>query len=588
MMANSRATLRLFILALCVFSALSKTILVRGPSASTSPQFEAASGSSLDTVISLLTVGDEVPRTTQPPATSYALDSKVDGIGSYLSPENSRYFVMIVNHEKGSGEGFVSRWIVDRATLEVVSGEDLLLSPSTQLDTHGTSLALNRLCASDLPPTSAFYNSLSGLGYADRIYTTGEEDSSTARALAYLLDGSEAPRTASVLPALGHFKVEMVAACPLEQDLTLVMITDDSNPGLIAAYLGQKQATGSPYERAGLFGGLLYAVRLDGHTSDVNLGAGSSLAFDLVPLGDGGDAEGFSYTDLRANATAASATFFSRPEDGGWRTAHTPPPFFFITTQPARLWRLDFSDLADPLLGGVATVLTDQEVFGARYDNLAFSADGSQLFMTEDGKAPNLLWRYDIDANTSSALGYHPKGRTDNEFSGIVAADAELGPGWYLFDNQGSPGGQLMAAHDSSVAPQASDLEVFGVTPTSFSVGSRTLKLLAFPSTIYVDTAAVGLEEIQWEITGPGSFTPVLFSTTTSVSNTVSFSLAGSYAVHVRISTAGGESAEDTFSVTVTASPSPSPSHASNGVLTSIPVWWCQLGVLFALVATLL
>jgi hypothetical protein len=358
--------------------------------------------------------------------------------------------------------------LVDRVTLEVLSGEDLLVDPGTQLETFGSKEQLNNLCAGNLAPQTAFYNSVSGLGCADRIYTTGEEDPSSGRVLAYLLNGVEAPRTGSVLPALGLFKVEVAAACPHEQDLTLVMITDDSNPGLVAAYLGQKKGAGAPpLARAGLLDGRLYAVRLAGLPSDTVLGSSvSGVPFDLVALGGAGDAVGSTYADLRADAEANSATFFSRPEDGGWRPQYARQ-FLFCTTHPARLWTLEFSDLSDPLAGGVASVVVDAE-FGDYYDNLAFSADGDLLFITEDGVPPNRIWRYDLGGVSSldrhSVVGSHPSKFADNEFSGIVRAEDVLGPGWYLFDNQ--RGGQLLAVHDST-GGAPSGLQVFGISPMS-------------------------------------------------------------------------------------------------------------------------
>jgi hypothetical protein len=54
------------------------------------------------------------------------------------------------------------------------------------------------------------------------------------------------------------------------QDKTLVAVSDDNAPlGIVALYVGEKRATGSEIERAGLVDGSLYAFAVDGITDEV-------------------------------------------------------------------------------------------------------------------------------------------------------------------------------------------------------------------------------------------------------------------------------------------------------------------------------
>ena len=106
------------------------------------------------TLTSLLTSGDSVG--------GYRMAGTPDGLGAYDNGDGT--FTVLVNHEFGAATSvarshgntsgaFVSRWVVDSTTLEVLSGRDQI----TSLVTTG-SLNIDRLCSADLAPISAWYN----------------------------------------------------------------------------------------------------------------------------------------------------------------------------------------------------------------------------------------------------------------------------------------------------------------------------------------------------------------------------------------------------------------------------------------------
>src|SRR3954468_10676564 len=122
---------------------------------------------------SILTVGDA--------AGGYRMVGIPDGLGAYDNGDGT--FTVLSNHElrrtqgvaraHGSAGAFVSKWTIDKDTLAVQKGEDLI---QTLHVTSGPT-ALERLCSADLPAFSAFYNAGSGKGYDGRIFVSGEETS---------------------------------------------------------------------------------------------------------------------------------------------------------------------------------------------------------------------------------------------------------------------------------------------------------------------------------------------------------------------------------------------------------------------------
>src|SRR5262249_54795982 len=158
---------------------------------------------------------------------------------------------------------------------------------------------------------------------------------------------------------------------------------------------------------------------------------------------------------------------------------------YFVTTGAAaganvnnatRLWRLRFTDLSNPTVGGTITMMAEGAVGNGQaavltnpvmWDNICILDDG-RILLEEDPGGNNRLskiWLFNpqtgelVDLLTADPKVFQTGGarfRTvDEESSGIIDASRVLGPGWVLFDVQAHygiagelvEGGQLLAMH---------------------------------------------------------------------------------------------------------------------------------------------
>ena len=404
-------------------------------------------------------------------ATSKGLPQMVgipDGLGAYDNGNGT--FTILMTHELGNTQGnvrahgstgaFVSQWVIDKSTLEVKSVSDLITS--AVLANPLGSTAFGRFCSADLPDQSAFQ--FGGLGTSSKIFMTGEEFGAEGRAFGIVATGSDAGK-AFELPALGKFSWENSIANPLAQKNTLVAGTDDGGNGQVYFYLGEKKASGSDVEKAGLTGGNLYGLKIDGLATEVD---GTSLPantrFSLAPLGDVTSKTG---ATLQSESVTAGVTGFQRPEDGAWNPVN-PSEFYFVTTDGAgatdrsRLWKMTFDDLANISLGGKVEMVLDGTEGQLMFDNITISPDGKSVLLQEDpGGNARLakIWNYDIATDGLSELARHSTSlfattstqgnfrfNWDDESSGIIPLWDILGPGYYAVDVQAHTASALSGA----------------------------------------------------------------------------------------------------------------------------------------------
>ena len=359
--------------------------LIKGPSSSMEPVIISQNPGT--EVYSLISVGDTVPNTDSP-GESYQMNGIPDGLGAYDNGDGT--FTILMNHEfrsnlgseraHGVTGGYVSQWIIDKSTFEVLSGRDLATSVWTW-DTTASALVqipeplpdepdfrrISRVCSSDLPPVKAFFNSATGLGTTTRIYMNGEETGAEGRAFAWPLSGADA-RKAIHLPHLGRFSWENSVPAVGEQNLTIVAGLDDSNDGELYFYVGTKQNSGSDVERAGLIGGTLYGLSVPGKPYEVG-DDGAHEVSERVELVDLGDVSNLTGIELRELGDEKGVTKFGRPEDGVWDPRDGREHYFYWVTTggrtqgnrtPARLFCLQFDDITKPWLGGQHTIVLDE------------------------------------------------------------------------------------------------------------------------------------------------------------------------------------------------------------------------------------
>jgi hypothetical protein len=301
----------------------------------------------------------------------------------------------------------------------------------------------------------------------------GEETNTDGRAFGHLMDG-----TSYELPALGKAQWENQVAHPDTGDPTVVVGLDDTNLGQVYVYVGEKKASGNAVERAGLTGGTLYGIKVDGFpTEPAATGIPSPTAFTGHLLGD---VSNWSSAQLETESTTAGVTLFNRPEDGAWDPSNSND-FYFVTTasfdELSRLWRLRFNDPANPAAGGTISMLLEGTETGGtseRYhmlDNMTVNGRGQAILQEDPANQTYLarVWQYDLASDTLARVARADPERftpptpdpfnRNEESSGVIDASDILGEGWYLLDVQAHynisasidpelvEGGQLLAMH---------------------------------------------------------------------------------------------------------------------------------------------
>ena len=428
------------------------------------------------TIKSLFKVGDTV--NTKPDNTPYRMVGIPDGLGGYDNGDGT--FTLLMNHElsgggavraHGSNGAFVSKWKIRKTSdLTVLNGSDLIQTvakfdvPTLSYLTPAPGTAFARFCSADLPALSAFYDTANGLGFNGRLFLNGEENGA-AKAWAHDLDG-----TSWELPRLGTQSWENVIASPAPGVKTVVVGIDDTTPGQVYVYIGNKTNTGSPVQKAGLTNGILYGVAVTGVASEPSAtGITSGTAFTLPSLGN---VEALTGTQIETASDAAGITKFLRPEDGAWDPSN-PADFYFVTTNsfsaPSRLWRLRFTDINNPAAGGTIDMLLNGTEGGRMYDNIAVDKKGHVYLQEDVGSNAHIgkVYRYTIATDNLTVVAQHnpdlfitgaPGFLTqDEEASGIIDASDLIGPGWFLMvvqahynvgDAELVEGGQLVALFD--------------------------------------------------------------------------------------------------------------------------------------------
>ncbi|RYD55501.1 MAG: choice-of-anchor D domain-containing protein [Sphingobacteriales bacterium] len=428
--------------------------LTTGPSSSQSPYVVPVATATGTKITSILTVGDAI--------NGYKFAGLPDGIGAYDNGNGT--FTLLVNHEMGNTAGavrahgttgtFVSKWIINKADLKVLSGGDLiqrlnLWNPTTSTyTTHYVSnpatSGLGRFCSGDLPAVSAFYNATTGLGTMERIMMNGEETGSEGRAFGHIATGANAGSSYE-LPNLGKSSWENYVACPKAMDKTVVIGMDDATPGEVYVYIGTKKNTGNDIEKAGLTGGKLYGVAVNSLLLETNGSVpAANTAFTLVDLGDVSAMTGAA---IQTASTNGGVTKFLRPEDGAWDPSN-PTDFYFLTTNgfgsPTRMWRLRFSNASDYAQGGTITAVLDGTEGAQMMDNMGIDNWGHILIQEDVGNQAHngKTWQYTIANDAFKLIAEHDATRVitgganfitqDEEASGIIDAQEILGAGWWL------------------------------------------------------------------------------------------------------------------------------------------------------------
>lgn len=422
---------------------------------------------------SILTVGDSVD--------GYRMVGIPDGLGAF--DNGDRTFTLLMNHELGNTLGtvrahgakgaFVSKWIINKKDLSVLSGGDLMKEVYLwDTDTQASKItpstfAFNRFCSGDLPKVSAYYNPTTGRGTKERIYMHGEEGGSTGYQLGTVVTGPNAGKSyilgkfnlttnGSGLTGVGAW--ENALANPYPQNKTVVIGNNDGGTGImnnsVAVYVGTKQKTGSEVDKAGLTNGTLKFVNVAGNAAEI---ADATTRATNITNG------------TRFTLDSSASTTFSRPEDGAWNPRN-PNQFYFVTTDrldtvsdgvgmqigQTRLWRLTFDDIKNPDHGGTIDLLIDGRTVNGQkvnmFDNITVNEKTGQIVLLEDvGNAAHngKVWLYDPATDVLVQVAKHDPARfgdigvsatspfnQDEETSGVIDVSSILGAGSYLLVDQ--------------------------------------------------------------------------------------------------------------------------------------------------------
>jgi hypothetical protein len=423
-------------------------------------------------VTPVLTAGDT--------ASDYRMVGVPDGLGAFDNGDGT--FTVLMDHELGPTQSgvhdhgakgaFVSKWVIDKTTLNVLSGDDLIKSVFVYDVASGAYVpavvAFNRFCSATLAEPSAFFNPATGKGTTERLFTNGEENPA-GRAWAHVVSSGQSFE----LAALGNVAFENVAPNPFPQDLTLAGAQDDANrlfssegagtidpatglptapPSEVYFYLGQKKDAGSAIDRAGLTGGVLTGLKVGAAANEAAVGSGDRFA-----LANFGDVSSWDDKQLQAAAIANGVTQFRKPEDGSWDPNH-PEVYRFVTSDAVggntRLWKLTFDDVRNPQAGGTVEIEYDSPAStpGEMFDNMTVNWNSDVLIQEDPGSGPYLsrVWQFDSSAGELTEIARHNPAlfdpayvgadknflTQDEESSGIIDLSKILGPGHYLADVQ--------------------------------------------------------------------------------------------------------------------------------------------------------
>ena len=462
----SRKTLALSLAAAAAAAgtASAQTTVRTGPSSSATPYVAPVSGSPVTELVSIMTVGDTF--------NGYQFLGIPDGMGAFNTGDST--FSLFIDHEHTAtangvrhahqpvgfaGGSFIARFNINRSTLEVLGGNDAMTSVATTTNGTGGSLYnFARFCSGDLPAVNALYNATTGKGTQNRFFLTGEESGTPGRMIATDLTTGVAYQMPAFDLSAGSW--ENGIARPFESDTTVVIGTSDGGANRVFVYIGTKQDTGTPAERAGLMNGTSYGIQVNVKSTAV---ASESRDFCFNASGS----PRFSATFSLATGGTAAGTSFLRPEDGAWDPSN-PAVFYFVTTDrmsttsagvpqthASRLFKLTFSDANNLLAGGTIEAVLDGTDAMEMGDNLCVVntiQGGTNVILQEDpGNHPHSArtWLYNANTDTLTGLLKGDSSRfgdigvpatapftADEENSGVFDARESLGLGWFIGNMQ--------------------------------------------------------------------------------------------------------------------------------------------------------
>jgi hypothetical protein len=454
-------------------SASAASSIARGPNTTTDPYLlPAADGVHLK---SLLTVDDAGSASN-----GYEMVGIPDGLGASKGLFGSA--VITMNHElqvtdgiprrHGEKGAFISQLLVGTKNDKVVIGRDLInpgvrywdyltssytTTPNTvggvQADGDvipGYTPEFARFCSGSLTDPFQLFNWHTLRGYLGQIRFGNEESGDEGRVF-----GIDELGRAWQLPRLGLFSWENTLVAHNRTDTTLVMGQEDG-PGDASelwVYVGTKQRTGSPVDKAGLTNG-------DDHVVDMVNAAVANDAQFRSTFGKN-NPQPFVINDVDWDQSGkdqnidskAVGLALNRIEDGAF-DPNNPNDFYFVTTAGGNglgggVWLLRWNDIENPDAGGTLTLLLDGSEGLVFPDNVDMDTHGNLLIQEDPGSLAHLarIVAYRVaDGALGTVAEFDPAFfspgsagflTTNEESSGIIdVEDVYDEPGTFLLDAQ--------------------------------------------------------------------------------------------------------------------------------------------------------
>lgn len=380
----------------------------------------------------------EVLATSADSIGNYFFPGTPDGIGAYKTGNSVK---LLINHEftaaqaatsglasAVAGGSTVSEITVNSVTGKVTSAKELLNkvlwynyqtgtwgdaptaptgTAADQKNYYGIAYGknLDRFCSSSLAQAGTFTYKSNGktVGYTGAVYFTPEESGIHSRGFAMNTTGELVQ-----LPKLGLAGQETFNVAKTTNSKTVILGNEDDSAILseVRMYIGNKNNTGTWYEKAGLTNGTSYFVKIDGMASDTEF---------RTTVGKGVE-KNVIFNEYNTDATAAIqnsyagtlSTGFTRVEDGAFDPKN-PNDYYFVTTESNKdvkataldpnnpdvtkrdggaLWRLRFKDINNPLKGATIKMLLDgsEAPYLNKPDNLTIDSLGHILIQEDPGE----------------------------------------------------------------------------------------------------------------------------------------------------------------------------------------------------------